>query len=68
MGKAASLQVLGEQATVSLQQINAQELAQWLAPQSGTGQSPAEAHLQRNAGTTPTWSGTLVFRLPPVAR
>jgi len=68
LGKTASLQVLGEQATVSLKQANAQELAQWLAPQSGLGQSPTEAHLQRDVGAVPTWSGTLVFRLPPAAR
>ena len=69
LGKNATLQVLGEQATLSLKQVSAQDLAQWLAPQSALGLSPVEAHLQRDAGTAlPVWSGTLVFQLPPATR
>ena len=69
LGKNATLQVLGEQATLSLKQVSAPDLAQWLAPQSASGLSPVEAHLQRDAGSaSPMWSGTLVFQLPPAAR
>lgn len=69
LGKSASVQVLGEQATVTLKQVQAQDLAPWLAPQSTLGLSPLEAHLQKdNASATPSWSGTLVFQLPPAAR
>jgi general secretion pathway protein M len=69
LGKNASVQVLGEQATVTLKQVSAPDLAPWLAPQSTLGLSPLEAHLQRDAGsTTALWSGTLVFQLPPAAR
>ena len=68
LGKPASLQVLGEQATVSVRQISAQALAGLLAPEPGSGPSPSEAHLQRDAGgAEPLWSGTLVFRLPGLA-
>jgi general secretion pathway protein M len=69
LGKNATLQVLGEQATLSLKQVSAQDLAQWLAPQSASGLNPVEAHLQRDAGSAlPLWTGTLVFQLPPAAR
>lgn len=65
LGKAATLQVIGEQATLSLKQVSAQSLAPWLAPLAGSGPSPFETHLQRDASSAePLWSGTLVFRLP----
>lgn len=65
LGKNAVLQVVGEQATLTLKQVSAPGLAQWLTPQAGTGLSPLEAHLQRaGSNTEPLWSGTLVFRLP----
>jgi len=65
LGKSAQLQVLGEQATLTLKQVSAQDLAPWLAPQTLVGISPIEVHLQRDAASaTPLWSGTLVFRLP----
>ncbi len=65
LGKVASLQVLGEQATVTLRQISASALAAWLSPETGVGLSPSEVHLQRDANSAePQWSGTLVFRLP----
>ena len=63
LGKTASLQVAGEQATLSFKQISAQSLAPWLTPAAGIGLSPAAAQLQRDAGSEPLWSGTLVFRL-----
>lgn len=65
LGKAASLQVQGEQVTVTLRQISASALAAWLAPESTVGLSPSEVHLQREASNSESqWSGTLVFRLP----
>lgn len=65
LGKSAVLQVAGEQATLTLKQVGASALAQWLTPQAGAGLSPFEAHLQREGSSAePLWSGTLVFRLP----
>ena len=67
-GKMASLQVLGEQATITLRQISAPTLAAWLAPESAARLNPVEAHLQRDGNSAePLWSGTLVFRLPGLA-
>lgn len=65
LGKTASLQVAGDVATISLKHASAASLAAWLTPAAGTAPSPAEAHLQRDAGgSEPLWSGTLVYRLP----
>ena len=65
LGKSASLQVVGEQATLTIKQVSAASLAPWLAPAAGSGPSPSEAHLQRVVDSDePLWSGTLVFRLP----
>lgn len=63
LGKSASLQVVGEQATLSLQQVSAASLAPWLGGAAG-GSSPVEVHLQRSSGEPALWSGTLVLRLP----
>lgn len=68
LGKAATLQVVGEQATLTLKMLSAQSLAQWLAPESGPGLSPFEAHLLRDTSSPePLWSGTLIYRLPAAA-
>jgi general secretion pathway protein M len=64
MGKAATTQVLGEQATLTLKQARAQDVAALLAPEAGSLSSPTEVHLQRDASSDPRWSGTLVFHLP----
>lgn len=65
LGKSATLQLLGEQATLTIKQLSAADLAPWLAPLPGTLPSPSEAHLQRDAGSgEPQWSGTLLYRLP----
>jgi general secretion pathway protein M len=65
LGKGAVLQVTGEQATLTLKQIPAVDLAQWLNPTTGPSLSPVEAQLQRDGGTTQAlWSGMLVYRLP----
>lgn len=68
LGKSASLQVAGEQATLSVKHLRASELAPLLAPAAGAGPNPGLAHLQRDAagqaGSEALWSGTLVYRLP----
>jgi general secretion pathway protein M len=68
LGNAVSLQVVGEQATLTIKRFSALELGQWLAAQTGPGLSPTEAHLKRDASSVePVWSGTLVYRLPSSA-
>lgn len=65
VGKNASLQVVGEHATLTLKQVSSATMAQWLSPQPGLSLSPLEVHVQREAGAAEAlWSGTLVFRLP----
>jgi general secretion pathway protein M len=65
LGKAASLQVMGEQIPVTLRRVSAPSLAAWFGPQGGVALIPAEAHLRREAGSAEAlWSGTLVFYLP----
>ena len=65
LGKGASLQVAGENATVTLKQISAASLAPWFAPVSVAGLSPTDVHLQRSTDAAESlWSGVLVFRLP----
>jgi general secretion pathway protein M len=64
LGKSATLQTLGEQATLTLKQVSAADLAPWLSPGSGVGLSPSEVHLQRSSDADPRWSGSLVFMLP----
>jgi general secretion pathway protein M len=66
LGKGATLQVTGDLATVTLKQVNAQNLAPWFAPVSAAGLSPFDVHLQRSPGPGDSfWTGVLVFRLPP---
>jgi hypothetical protein len=65
LGAAVSLQVVGEQATLTIKRLGALPLGQWLAPETGPGLNPVEAHLKRDtASVEPVWSGTLVYRLP----
>ena len=69
LGEGARLQVVGDQATLTLQKVPADALAQWLVqPASTTRLQPAEVHWVRDASAGPTasatWSGTLVFNLP----
>ena len=69
LGPAVSLQVVGEQATLTIKKLSAVQLGQWLAPQTGPGLRPTEAHLKRDTGSAePIWIGTLVYRLPAAAR
>lgn len=62
LGTGAKLTVLGEQATLTLQAVSAQNLAQWLAQPRTL--APVQAHLQRSAGNALAWDGQLVFQLP----
>ena len=68
LGNGARLQVAGDQATVTLQQVRSDALAQWLVqPGMALRLQPAEVHWVRDAGPGPqtaTWSGNLVFNLP----
>jgi general secretion pathway protein M len=65
MGSRATLQLLGEQVTVTLIGVDANALAQWLG-QTGVAARirPLEVHLVRDAGSVAQWSGTLVFVIP----
>lgn len=65
LGSGATLRVLGDQATLTLQQVGAKEFAAWLAqPATALRAQPTEVHVQRDAADKPTWSGTLTFTLP----
>lgn len=64
LGEAAQLQVSGSQAIVTLQQIPATALAQWLQQiQTSARMQPSMARLSRNAPAA-SWSGTVTFSLP----
>jgi general secretion pathway protein M len=68
LGPGAQLNIAGERATVTLKNVPAATLAQWLAQARVNARVlPGEARLVR--GTTPagggaTWDGTLVLNLP----
>lgn len=65
LGKAATLQLQGDQATLTLTQVPAIALAQWLADARAEKLHPAELHLQRDGSAAEVrWSGTMVFLLP----
>jgi general secretion pathway protein M len=67
LGEGAKLGVVAPQATLTLQKVPAQALAQWLAQPAAL--KPVEVHLQRStASAVPAWDGTLVFRLPAGAQ
>ncbi len=65
LGKAAQMSVQMDRVTVTLNEVSAQALAQWL---SGTRQNahlvPTEARLQRAPVADGAWSGSVVFTLP----
>jgi general secretion pathway protein M len=67
-GAAAQLSVLGESATVTLRNVPADALAQWLPQVRVNARAvPSEVRLTRT-NTAPSgqgvWSGTIVMRLP----
>lgn len=62
LGPKASLQVLNQQATVTLQGLDAGTLAGWLAlVRTETRLLPSQAQWKRTGNT---WSGTVQFTLP----
>jgi general secretion pathway protein M len=66
LGASIQLQINGVQATVSLKDLPADSLSQWL-PQVrlNAHATVSQARLKRNtAASPPTWSGTLVLSLP----
>lgn len=68
LGPGAQLSVTGERATVTLKNVPAAALAQWLAQiRVNARVQPGEARLVRGtaaAGGGATWDGTLVLNLP----
>lgn len=66
LGPGAQLRVTGAQLTLTLKQIPAEVLAQWLvASREQTGMAAVQARLTRPAqGPTALWDGVLVYRLP----
>ncbi len=68
LGKGATLQLQGEQATLTLVRVPAQNLAQWLADVRAAKLHPGTFHLQRDgAAADVAWSGSIVFQLPAAA-
>ena len=65
LGKAAQLSVQMDRVTVTLTEVDAQALAQWLSSSRQNAHLvPTEARLQRTAGADGAWSGSVVFTLP----
>lgn len=66
LGAAAQISVSGERATVTLQAVGADALAQWLAQARLNARSvPLEAKINRiSTPASTTWSGVLVISLP----
>lgn len=64
LGAGATVRVLGDQVTLTLQQVGAKEFAVWLAQPDAARMQATEVHVQRDAGDKASWSGTLVFTLP----
>lgn len=68
LGKDATLQMQGDQATVTLVGVPAQNLSQWLADARGEKLRPSALHLQREGSAADIrWNGSMVFKMPPPA-
>lgn len=66
LGTGAQLQVSGAQLTLTLKQIPAAVLADWLIQSRAQSRMQAsEVRLTRNPTAAAAWDGTLVFGLPP---
>ena len=67
LGTHASVQVLGDGATVTLKDVPAASLAAWLADARANARAvPSSAQLTRSPGGAGThWSGSVQLRLPP---
>lgn len=69
LGKDATLQLHGDQATLTLVRVPAQNLSQWLADARADQLASGEVHLQSEGSAADVrWSGSLVFQLPAVGR
>lgn len=68
LGPGAQLQVSGTQITITLRQVPAEVLADWLVQSRTQARMQAnEVRLTRNKATPAAgWDGTLVYRLPVV--
>ncbi|MFC5520470.1 type II secretion system protein GspM [Polaromonas jejuensis] len=65
LGTAAQVSVAGERASITVQGVPADALAQWLAQGRLNARSvPLEARLTRSAADPATWSGVLFMSLP----
>jgi len=65
LGKAAQLSVQMDRVTVTLTEVDAQALAQWLSSSRQNAHLvPTEARLQRANAADGAWSGSVVFTLP----
>jgi general secretion pathway protein M len=66
LGVSAQLQITGAQATVSIENLRADTLAQWLTQaRLNAYATVTQAQLKRNAAASPaTWSGKLTLGLP----
>lgn len=66
LGASAQLQINGNRASVTLRNVSAPVLAQWLSQvRNGAHASVSQARLLRDSAAAPaTWSGTLVLALP----
>lgn len=67
LGAGARLSVVGDRATLTLRNVPAEALAQWLAQARINARAlPTEARLVRSAAPgSASWDGTLVLGLPP---
>lgn len=67
LGTGARLTVVGDRATLTLRNVPADALSQWLAQARINARAlPSEARLVRNpAPGSASWDGTLVLNLPP---
>lgn len=69
LGSAAQFSMVGERAQVTVRDVSAQDLADWLADARANARaSVVDARLtrggERSAGTSASWSGTLSLSLP----
>lgn len=69
LGKDAELKVRGDQATLTLHNVAATTLAQWLSDDRAAPLRFSELHLERDGGGADVrWSGDVVFQLPAASR
>ena len=65
LGAGATLQIQADQVTLTLRQVNAARLAEWLGGDIAQRVRPVEVHITRDVtASAPVWFGRLLFRLP----